>query len=116
MHTHTTALLPPLEADPASTTARYERIRGTLTVLTFSASTTILAVVCVLAATGRHKQAYEVDAGILFGIVVNLVFACVGLGCLVSGRSTSWVGWCGGLVLFAVICVGNGGLCAWLVS
>ncbi|KAL9095733.1 MAG: hypothetical protein Q9165_002165 [Trypethelium subeluteriae] len=123
MHTHpnihnpTTALLPTLASDSASTAAaRYERIRSTLTVLTFSAATAILAVIGVLAATGRHKQAYEVDAGILFGIVVNLVFACVGLGCLVSGRGTSWVGWCGGLVLFAVICVGNGGLCAWLVS
>ena len=95
---------------------RYEQTRTLLTLLTFSASTAILAVIGVLAATGRHKQVYEVDAGIVFGIVVNLLFACVGLGCLVSSHGTRWVAWCCGLMLFGAICVGNGGLCAWLVT
>ncbi|KAI9664735.1 MAG: hypothetical protein M1821_006183 [Bathelium mastoideum] len=107
--------VPDPESDPSSIKL-YERTRTLLTLFTYSASLAVFAVICVLAATGRHKQAYQVEAGIVFGIIVNLLFACVGLGCLMSGRRTSWIAWSGGLLLFAVICVGNGGLCAWLVT
>ena len=106
----------PLFGSHADHFERYEHTRRLLTLLAFSASIAILAVTCILATTGRHKQIYEVDAGIVFGIVVNLLLACVGLGCLLTGHATSWVGWCCGLALFGAICVGNGGLCAWLVS
>ena len=112
-----TSSLPDLESQPSSTERSEHRIRTLFTLLTFSASLAIFVVICVLAATGRHKQVYQVDAGIVFGIVVNLLFACVGLGCLVSGRKrTGWLGWCCGVTVFGAICVGNGGLCAWLVT
>ncbi|KAI9708121.1 MAG: hypothetical protein M1820_004325 [Bogoriella megaspora] len=98
------------------TVATHERIYSLLTFLSFAASIAILTIIAVLAATGRHKQAYEVDGGIIFGIVVNLISACIGLAALLRSRRTSSAAWVLGFAVFAAVCVGNGALFAWVVS
>jgi hypothetical protein len=80
------------------------------------ASLVILVVAYLLAATGRHKLATEVDAGVVFAIVSSLVFAIVGVAALWRERNLGWLSWgiaCGVLLIDAV---GSGGLLAWLLG
>ena len=80
------------------------------------ASLVILVVAYLLAATGRHKLATEVDAGVIFAIVSSLVFAIVGVAALWRERGLGWVSWgvaCGVLLIDVV---GSGGLLAWLLG
>jgi hypothetical protein len=80
------------------------------------ASLVILVVAYLLAATGRHKLATEVDAGVIFAIVSSLVFAIVGVAALWREKDLSWISWgvaCGVLLIDAV---GSGGLLAWLLG
>lgn len=80
------------------------------------ASLVILAVAYLLAATGRHKLATEVDAGVLFAIVSSLIFAIVGIAALWREREVGWLGWmlAGGTLV--VVAVGSGGLLAWMLG
>jgi hypothetical protein len=80
------------------------------------ASLVILVVAYLLAATGRHKLATEVDAGVIFAIVSSLVFAIVGVAALWRERDLGWISWgvaCGVLLIDAA---GSGGLLAWLLG
>jgi hypothetical protein len=80
------------------------------------ASLVILVVAYLLAATGRHKLATEVDAGVIFAIVSSLVFAIVGVAALWREKDLGWISWgvaCGVLLIDAV---GSGGLLAWLLG
>ena len=85
-------------------------------VVSLVASLVILVVAYLLAATGRHKLATEVDAGVIFAIVSSLVFAIVGVAALWREKDISWISWgvaCGVLLIDAV---GSGGLLAWLLG
>lgn len=80
------------------------------------ASLVILVVAYLLAATGRHKLATEVDAGVVFAIASSLVFAIVGVAALWRERDVKWVTWgvaCGVLLVDAV---GSAGLLAWVLG
>lgn len=80
------------------------------------ASLVILVVAYLLAATGRHKLATEVDAGVIFAIVSSLVFAIVGVAALWREREVGWATWgvAGGVLVFDG--VGSGGLLAWVLG
>lgn len=80
------------------------------------ASLVILVVAYLLAATGRHKLATEVDAGVIFAIVSSLVFAVIGVAALWREREIGWLSWmiAGGTLI--VDAVGSGGLLAWMLA
>lgn len=105
--------------------AEASKLRHCLTSL--AAAVAILAISFVLAATGRRKQRGTVDEGVLFGIVVSLLFAFAGVGYLLSlswkgfreenhGLLASWL--VRGVVatVFVGICVADGALVAWMVA
>ncbi|KAL8732586.1 MAG: hypothetical protein Q9181_003884 [Wetmoreana brouardii] len=48
----------------------------------FVASFVLLIVTAILASVGRRKTVYEVDVGVIIGVVFSLVFALAGVGCL----------------------------------
>lgn len=80
------------------------------------ASLVILVVAYLLAATGRHKLATEVDAGVIFAIISSLIFAIVGVAALWREQNVGWLSWtvAGGTLL--VDAVGSGGLLAWMLG
>jgi hypothetical protein len=80
------------------------------------ASLVILVVAYLLAATGRHKLATEVDAGVIFAIVSSLVFAIVGVAALWRERNLSWLSWGVACAVLLIDAVGSGGLLAWLLG
>ncbi|KAL1586780.1 hypothetical protein WHR41_04642 [Cladosporium halotolerans] len=80
------------------------------------ASLVILVVAYLLAATGRHKLATTVDAGVVFAIVSSLIFAVVGLAALWRERGVGAVAWGVAGVTLLVDAVGSGGLLAWILA
>lgn len=85
-------------------------------IVSFIASIIILAVAYILATTGRHRLAYEVDAGVVLAIVSSLVFAIVGLAWMLTQARVSLSAWCVGGTVLCVDVVGSGGLLAWMLG
>jgi hypothetical protein len=80
------------------------------------ASLVILVVAYLLAATGRHKLATEVDAGVVFAIASSLVFAIVGVAALWREHNVKVITWAVAGGVFAVDAVGSAGLLAWVLG
>jgi hypothetical protein len=80
------------------------------------ASLVILVVAYLLAATGRHKLATEVDAGVVFAIASSLVFAIFGVAALWRERGVRWVTWAVAGGVFTIDAVGSAGLLAWVLG
>jgi hypothetical protein len=70
----------------------------------------------LLAATGRHKLATEVDAGVVFAIASSLVFAIVGVAALWREHNVKVITWAVAGGVFAVDAVGSAGLLAWVLG
>jgi hypothetical protein len=92
-----------------------------LSTVSLCASLALLITITVLAATGRHRQQGEVDAGIMFGVAASLAFALVGMLAAVAGARVvpgdyTWVRWSliGGC--FGGVCVGCGVLLGWVLG
>lgn len=82
-----------------------------------SASVVVLVTTLILAATGRKKQRGTVDAGVVFGIVANLLFTIIGVGYMLSRRDRlSWMHRACVSGVFVAVCVGDGGILAWLLT
>ena len=84
--------------------------------LSLAASLVILVVAYLLAATGRHKLATEVDAGVVFAIASSLVFAIVGIATLWREPHVRWITWGIAGALFSIDAVGSAGLLAWVLG
>jgi hypothetical protein len=84
--------------------------------LSLAASLVILVVAYLLAATGRHKLATEVDAGVVFAIASSLVFAIVGIAALWREPNVRWITWGVAGALFSVDAGGSAGLLAWVLG
>jgi hypothetical protein len=84
--------------------------------LSLAASLVILVVAYLLAATGRHKLATEVDAGVVFAIASSLVFAIVGIAALWREPNVRWITWGVAGALFSIDAVGSAGLLAWVLG
>ena len=84
--------------------------------LSLAASLVILVVAYLLAATGRHKLATEVDAGVVFAIASSLVFAIVGIATLWREPRVRWITWGIAGALFSIDAVGSAGLLAWVLG
>ncbi|KAK5164006.1 hypothetical protein LTR04_002080 [Oleoguttula sp. CCFEE 6159] len=99
--------------------AQHARERTKLQAYTtsFVAAVVVLAICFQLAATGRHKQATQVDAGIVFGVVASLLFAFAGTATFLTRKDRlAWLHWTAVFGVFVVVCVANGMLLAWVVS
>ena len=86
-------------------------LRSCLT--SFAASFTLLIVAAILETTGRKKAAPTVDAGVVIGVAASLVFAIIGVGCMM-GRKVD-IGWVHRIVvmlLFVCVVVGGAALLA----
>jgi hypothetical protein len=108
-------------AAPPSYAAPTHRPAIRLSTVSLSASLALLITITVLAATGRHKQQGEVDAGILFGVVTSLAFGLVGmLAAIARAREVpgdyTWMRWSLIGACFGVICVGCGVLLGWVLG
>jgi hypothetical protein len=78
------AALPSVDEQRA---ARYrEQVLFYSTLACFVASFILVGISGVLISTGRHKLKTEVDAGVTFGVVISLFFACVSLGMTLHRR------------------------------
>jgi hypothetical protein len=114
--TRNTALVVP---PPYATPTRQPTIR--LSTVSLSASLALMITITVLAATGRHKQQGEVDAGIVFGVVASLAFGLVGILAAIAGAREvpgdySWVRWSLIGACFGGVCVGCGVLLGWVLG
>ncbi|TKA78414.1 hypothetical protein B0A49_01378 [Cryomyces minteri] len=99
--------------------AQHARERTKLQAYTTSlvAAVVVLAVCFQLAATGRHRQATQVDAGIVFGAVASLLFAFAGAATFLTRKDRlARLHWAAVFGVFVVVCVANGVLLAWVVS
>ncbi|KAF2721465.1 hypothetical protein K431DRAFT_284840 [Polychaeton citri CBS 116435] len=93
-----------------------KRFMPQLTAICMVASVAILVVAYILAATGKHKYAKEVDAGVIFAIASSLVFAIMGVASMLGRSDLAWTAWAmsvGLLIADAVCC---GGLLAWMLG
>lgn len=111
----TTSAAPPRYAVPA------RRAVLRLSTVSLSASLALMITITVLAATGRHRQRGEVDAGIVFGIVTSLTFGLVGMLAAIAGarempEDYTWVRWSFIGVSFGGVCVGCGVLLGWVLG
>ncbi|GAB7348300.1 hypothetical protein MBLNU459_g6280t1 [Dothideomycetes sp. NU459] len=88
-----------------------------LTVTCLGASIAILICGFILAATGRRKQASEVDAGIIFAVISSLLFAISGVASMFGrGYSPLWTTKVFALGVLAVDAIASGGLLAWILG
>jgi len=92
-----------------------------LSTVSLCASLALMITITVLAATGRHKQQGEVDAGIVFGVVASLAFGLVGILAAIAGAREvpgdySWVRWSLIWGCFGAVCVGCGVLLGWVLG
>lgn len=105
--------------------AESSKMRHCLTSL--AAAVALLVVSFVLAATGRRKQRGVVDEGVLFGIVVSLLFAFAGVGYLWNlswrdfdgerrGLAHKWLLRAVVALVFVGVCVADGALVAWMIA
>lgn len=77
---------------------------------------TILVVAYILAMTGKHKLARQVEAGVLFSIVSSLIFAVIGVVSLLGQRGLGWIPWTVAIGVLTIDAVGAGGLLAWMLG
>lgn len=82
----------------------------------YVASLVILLMAYILAMTGRRRNAYEVDFGVIFAIASSLFFAVVGFVCLLRLPHVSYPAGALGVVVLIVDAVGSGGLLAWMLG
>lgn len=87
-----------------------------LTAICLVASMTILVVAYILAMTGKHKLARQVEAGVLFSIVSSLIFAVIGVVSLLGQRGLGWIPWTVAIGVLTIDAVGAGGLLAWMLG
>ena len=87
-----------------------------LTPVCFAASLSILLMAYILATTGRKKERYEVDFGVLFAIASSLFFSVVGFAGLLRFQEVSWPAWSVGMAVLVLDVVGSGGLLAWMLG
>lgn len=82
-------------------------------VASFVASFVLLLVAAMMASAGRRKAMFEVDVGVVTGVVFSLVFAIAGVLSMLTRRED--VGIAQRILVFAasaVVCIGSGGLLA----
>jgi hypothetical protein len=105
--------------DPTSSravAAPLSSYRLLLATMTMSSSAVICIIITTLAATGRKRQRGEVDAVVLFGVIMSLFFALVGMvSVLTSRQQMSLIKWILFSALFIVVCVADGALVGWVV-
>ncbi|KAK0862915.1 hypothetical protein LTS02_006859 [Friedmanniomyces endolithicus] len=101
---------------PTAATHRRQPFLPHLTLIAYISSLTILSVAYVLAATGRHRQRYQVNFGVVGAVCSSLFFAIAGFASLLREREVSWVGWGVGWGVFGVDVLGAGGLVSWLLG
>ncbi|KAM0715468.1 hypothetical protein Q7P37_008966 [Cladosporium fusiforme] len=110
---------PPLQRS-WSQTAQYNQQSSVIipqfSAVSLVASLVILVVAYLLAATGRHKLATEVDAGVIFAIISSLIFAIVGVAALWREQNVAWLSWMVAGGTLVVDAVGSGGLLAWMLG
>jgi len=88
-----------------------------LYIICLGAALVLLITTFTLAATGRRKQRGTVDAGILFGIAANMLFTIIGIGYMLSRRDRlSWLHRFCVFGVFVAVCMGDGGILAWLLT
>lgn len=80
------------------------------------ASLVILVVAYLLAATGKHKLATEVDAGVVFAIASSLIFSIVGVAALWREEDVRMATWVLAGTMFSIDAVGSAGLLAWVLG
>ncbi|KAK3074804.1 hypothetical protein LTR53_002470 [Teratosphaeriaceae sp. CCFEE 6253] len=87
-----------------------------MTAVSYVASLIILAVAYLLASTGRHRQRYQVDVGVVLAVGSSLFFAIVGFAALLRRPDVSVPAWGLGVLVLVVDAVGAGGLLAWMLG
>lgn len=92
-------------------------------IVCLAASLILLALLNVMAMTGRRKVREEIDIAVMLGVAAALVFAMVGGWGLIqssTGRGfaprAAWARRIGAGIAFAVICVWSGALLAWVLQ
>ncbi|KAK1073922.1 hypothetical protein LTR74_001479 [Friedmanniomyces endolithicus] len=106
----------PSSPTTATTPRRRTPFLPHLTLIAYISSLTILSVAYVLAATGRHRQRYQVNFGVVGAVCSSLFFAIAGFASLLRQREISWVGWGVGWGVLGVDVLGAGGLVSWLLG
>ena len=82
-----------------------------------AASVIILSIAFILAATGRKKQASEVDAGIIFAVASSLAFAMTGVLTIFKHRArVSWQLWVVAIGAMCAVAVTSGVLLGWAIA
>ncbi|KAI7286131.1 hypothetical protein KC345_g1319 [Hortaea werneckii] len=84
--------------------------------IAFAASIVILVMAYILAMTGKKKDVYEVDFGVLFAIASSLFFSVLGFASLLRTQDVSYPVWAIGVVVLIVDAVASGGLLAWMLG
>ncbi|KAI7542128.1 hypothetical protein KC331_g8151 [Hortaea werneckii] len=84
--------------------------------IAFAASIVILVMAYILAMTGKKKDVYEVDFGVLFAIASSLFFSVLGFASLLRSQDVSYPVWAIGVVVLIVDAVASGGLLAWMLG
>ncbi|KAI7644470.1 hypothetical protein KC322_g19697, partial [Hortaea werneckii] len=84
--------------------------------IAFAASIVILVMAYILAMTGKKKDVYEVDFGVLFAIASSLFFSVLGFASLLRTQDVSYPVWAIGVVVLVVDAVASGGLLAWMLG
>lgn len=86
----------------------------------FAASLTLLVTAHILHQTGRHKYLREVHVGVLFSMIISLVFVLLGFMNVVrSGSRTQPVtygAWAVSILVLIIEAIGSGGLLAWMLG
>jgi hypothetical protein len=82
----------------------------------FVASLTILAVACLLAATGRNKLRYEVDFGVIFASACSLFFGIAGFATLFRESQAATVTWLLSILVLVIDAICSGVLLAWMLG
>lgn len=101
----------------ATTPSKQTKFIPRLASVCLTASIVILLTGFLLAATGRRKQAREVDGGILFAVACSLTFAVLGVASMLrSRRNLVWPAWAVALGVLGGVAVGSGGLLAWILT
>jgi len=95
---------------------RHTSTMPNMTPICFAASLIILTMAYILAITGRHKKAYQVDFGVLFAVASSLFFAVVGFASLLRTQHVVFSTWIIGVSVLIVDAVGSGGLLAWMLG
>ena len=81
----------------------------------FAAAVVLLIITCILRSTGRHKARFEVDIGVLLGVVCAMCFNITGLSMMLLRKERlSWTHRIIVSFVFVCVCVGSGFLLAFI--